>query len=930
MCTSGPDLKRIFARAIEIDSTSARADYVAEACGDDDGLRNEVVSLLLAHDQAGDFLDSSIVVIPDSRDLEAIAEHPGLMIGPYKLRELIGEGGMGTVYSAEQAKPIHRAVALKIIKPGLDSRQVIARFEAERQTLALMDHPNIAKVLDVGATDSGRPYFVMELIEGVSITESCDRAQLNPRERLKLLVTVCHAVQHAHQKGIIHRDLKPSNVLIAHYDGKPVPKVIDFGVAKAIDQRLTERTLFTQHGAILGTFEYMSPEQADPGEQDIDTRSDVYSLGVLLYELMSGTTPLERHRLRKFAHSEILRRIREEEPPKLSARLSQVENAAEIAARRGTEPVGLARLLRRELDWIALKALEKDPNRRYGTANDLARDVQRYLDDEPVEAGPPSTTYQLRKYARKHRVALSTIGTIGMVLIFASAISAWMALRATREAARAVRSEAESKSVVGFFRDKVLAAARPKGQRGGLGPDATLGAAVDAAEKEIAADFASQPGVEAAIRDSLGTSYLYLGRPEAAILQYQQASKLREQVLGPDHPETHASRNNLAVAYQAAGRFAEAVPIHERGLAHSKATLGLNHPDTLKSMNNLAVAYRRAGRTSEALSLFKAVLALRKANLPPDHPDIDTSLNNLAVAYQAAGRFAEALPIHEQELAHCKAALGPNHPDTLKSMNNLAGAYLAAGKLDKARLLFEQTLDARRTTLGADHPDTLTTLNNLAAAQVAAGRADKALDLFEEVYALKKHKLGAAHPDTLTSLSNLANLKLASGKVDAAVPQLESVLALRKSTLGDQHPETLKSMNSLADAYLEQKKWPEAATLLQTCLTLRERRPEADEWRRFSTMSQLGSALTGLREFEKAEPLLLASHAGLLARLSTSSASRKKDLSIAASRIVRFYKEWGKPEKGAEWQERLSQPSASSMPNRVLPPDDRPPGLATP
>src|SRR5581483_1401197 len=319
----------------------------------------------------------------------ATTERVGTLIGPYKLLQQIGEGGMGAVFMAEQTQPVQRKVALKIIKPGMDSRQIIARFEAERQALALMDHPHIAKVLDAGTTQTSRPYFVMELVRGAPITQYCDEHRLTPRERLALFVPVCQAVQHAHLKGIVHRDLKPSNVLIAMYDGRPVPKIIDFGVSKAIGFKLVERTLFTEFGSVVGTLDYMSPEQAEPGQLDIDTRSDIYSLGVLLYELLTGTTPLQRNRLKEAALLELLRMVREEEPPKPSTRLSTTEQLPSIAANRGLEPKKLSALVRGDLDWIVMKCLEKDRRRRYETASGLARDIERYLEEEPIEARPP-------------------------------------------------------------------------------------------------------------------------------------------------------------------------------------------------------------------------------------------------------------------------------------------------------------------------------------------------------------------------------------------------------------------------------------------------------------------------------------------------------------------------------------------------------------
>src|SRR5205809_3351135 len=388
--------KTIFLRAAEIAAADERQAYLAAACGGDDALRSEVEDLLRHQERLGSFLEAA--PSGPATAAEATQEAPGAVIGPYKLLQQIGEGGMGTVFMAEQTQPVQRKVALKVIKPGMDSRQIIARFEAERQALAMMDHVNIARVLDAGATEAGLPYFVMELVHGVPITRYCDDNRLMPRQRLELFVGVCQAIQHAHQKGIIHRDVKPSNVLVTLYDGKPVPKVIDFGVAKATEQRLTERTLFTQYGTMVGTLEYMSPEQAEMSALGVDTRSDIYSLGVLLYELLTGSTPLNHKRVREAPYGEVLRLIKEEEPQKPSVRLSDSGEAlASISANRHVEPAKLTKLIRGELDWIVMKTLEKDRNRRYETASAFAADVQRYLDDEPVQACPPSAWYRFKK-----------------------------------------------------------------------------------------------------------------------------------------------------------------------------------------------------------------------------------------------------------------------------------------------------------------------------------------------------------------------------------------------------------------------------------------------------------------------------------------------------------------------------------------------------
>jgi WD40 repeat protein len=427
--------RSIFLAAIDRESPAERAAYLDQACGGDPRLRTAVEALLAAHDRLGRLWSAPV----GTATVEAppATEHAGVAVGRYQLLQEIGEGGMGSVWLAQQTEPVQRLVALKLIKPGMDSAQVLARFEAERQALALMDHPHIARVLDGDTTPSGRPYFVMDLVKGMPITRYSDEHRLTPRQRLELFLPVCQAVQHAHTKGIIHRDLKPANVLVASSDGKPVPKVIDFGVAKATGPRLTERTLFTELGAVVGTLEYMSPEQAELNNQDIDTRSDIYALGVLLYELLTGSTPLERKRLKQGALLEALRVIREEEPPRPSARLSALEELPRIAARRGLEPKKLCGLVKSELDWIVMKCLDKERSRRYETVNGLALDIERYLHDEPVQAGPPSTAYRLRKFVQRNRGPV--LATVGVLLALVTGV-----VGTTVGLVRAVQSERDA------------------------------------------------------------------------------------------------------------------------------------------------------------------------------------------------------------------------------------------------------------------------------------------------------------------------------------------------------------------------------------------------------------------------------------------------------------------------------------------------------
>jgi serine/threonine protein kinase len=811
MATKPLDEEAIFHVARCIPSAEDRAKFIGRACSADAALAERVQALLDEYECDPDF--HKALRPAETATYEPVAERAGTRVGPYRLMEQIGEGGFGLVFVAEQMEPVKRKVAVKIIKPGMDSAQVIARFEAERQALALMDHPNIARVLDAGATESGRPYFVMELVRGIPITDYCDQNQLTARERLELYVTVCHAIQHAHQKGVIHRDIKPSNVLVTSHDGKSVAKVIDFGVAKAIHQQLTERTIYTQFAQMIGTPLYMSPEQAEMSGLDIDTRSDIYSLGVLLYELLTGVTPLDKKRLAQAAYDEIRRMIREEEPPKPSTRLSATESIASIAAQRRTEPAKLSKLIRGDLDWITMKALEKDRTRRYESANGLARDIQRYLADEVIEARPPSTGYRLGKFVKKNRVALTTAAAVALLLVAGVLANTWEAVRAMRAERAAQRSateaiaaqqaevqqrrlaesaalaektakeraearEAETKSILDFVENKVFAAARPKDQEGGLGHDVKLADAVKSALPFVEESFAEQPLIEARLRMTMGRSFWFLGDAKTAIEQFQSARTLFTKQLGSDHPYTLTSMNNLAESYFYAGRTGEATKLHEETLWLRKATLGSDHPYTLRSMNNLATSYDAVGRTQEALKLREEAVRLTKAKLGAGHLDTLMSMGNLAESFRNAGRTQEATRLHEETLQLIKAKLGPEHPYTLTSMGNLANSYAAAGRIQEATNLHEETLQLMQAKLGPDHPDTLGGMNNLAECYRNAGRIQEATKVHEEMLQLTKAKLGPDHPNTLLSMNNLAGSYATLGRYADALKLCRQVTVL--------------------------------------------------------------------------------------------------------------------------------------------------------
>src|ERR1700733_5306446 len=650
-------------------------------------------------------------------------------IGPYRMLQLLGEGGMGEVWLAEQKSPIRRTVALKLIKAGMDTKVVVARFESERQALALMHHPNIARVFDAGATPEGRPYFVMEYVPGLPLNEYCDKHRLTVNERLELFMQVCDGVQHAHQKAIIHRDLKPSNVLVVEQDNKPVPKIIDFGLAKATAQRLTDKTMFTELGVMMGTPEYMSPEQADQREQNIDTRTDVYSLGVILYQLMAGVLPIDVKALRAAGLEAILRTIREQDPPKLSTRIRGLGEASNVAAsNRREEPRTFARHLQGELDWITMKALEKDRTRRYGSAAELGADIERHLHNEPVIAHPPTAAYRASKFVRRHRWAVAAAASAVVLLITFAAVTAVQALRIAAERDRASR-QAEAAQRVASFMKGMFKVSDPSQASGN---SITARELLDSASKEIDTGLAKDPETQAQLMDVMGEVYESLGLYPQPHPLFEHALDIQRRVKGPRNPETLRSADDLAWLLLDEGHYAEAEKLARETLDIQRQVLGQDDPDTLKSMRELAATLQRQGHYADAEKMEREELDIERRVLGPEHPDTLKTLNNLAGVLRDEGRYAEEEDTERKVLDVRRRLFGPEHPQTLITMNNLASTLENEKRYAEAEKLDRQVLEIQRRVLGPEHPDTAVTVYGLSCLAARQGHKDQALSLLRE------------------------------------------------------------------------------------------------------------------------------------------------------------------------------------------------------
>jgi len=720
------------------------------------------------------------------------------VIGSYRLLQRLGTGGMGEVYEAEQTEPIKRRVALKIIKWGMDTKQVVARFESERQALALMNHPNIAKVFEAGATEQGRPYFAMEYVKGIPVNEYCDKYKLSTPERLELLIQVCEGIQHAHQKGIIHRDIKASNVLVTVQDDKPLPKIIDFGVAKATAQRLTERTVFTEMGQLIGTPEYMSPEQAEMTGLDIDTRTDVYSLGVLLYELLVGVLPFESDDLRSGGFDEVRRKIREVEPPKPSTRLTTPGFDTKHATRsRRTDLLSLTRQLKGELDWITMKAMAKDRTRRYASASELAADIGRYLKHEPVMAGPPSAVYRLRKYVRRHRTAAAAAALVVVALVIGITGMSIGLVKATKAEKKALE-EAETAQRVSDFLVELFQISDPGEAKGNT---ITAREILDRGAKRIETELSEQPLIQARLMDTMGLVYRNLGLYEAASSLLEQALEKRRQALGRDDLVVSRSLHSLGTLVYAKGDFSQAEKLFREALEIKRRFLGSESLEVAEVLNDLAMALTALGNLPDSEPLYRESLAINRKILGNEHERVAQSVNNFGMFLYRKGEYDEAEKLFREALEMNRRLLGAEHPEVSTNMNNLALVLRDKGSYEEAEEMFRQVLELDRKFLGENHPYIAITFNNLGALQVRKGAYGEAERSFREAISVFKKTFPDDHWQIANANSLLGGCLARLGRYGEAEKLLVKSYSLLKKQFGASHRRTVAALKRIIELY---------------------------------------------------------------------------------------------------------------------------------
>jgi non-specific serine/threonine protein kinase/serine/threonine-protein kinase len=727
--------------------------------------------------------------------------------GQYKLIRRLGEGGMGQVWLAEQTTPVQRQVAIKLIRVGIYDAELLQRFRAERQSLAMMDHPAIAKVFDAGATGDGQPYFVMEFVPGVPITEYCDRKHLTIRQRLELLIKVCEGVQHAHQKAIIHRDLKPANILVAEVDGKPVPRIIDFGLAKAISPEIGGDAGMTRIGGFVGTPGYMSPEQADSSVQDVDTRTDVYALGVLLYVLLTGDEPFDTSQWKTQPLHEVLRQLREVDPPRPSTKMRmETPVALTNAIMRGAQLKQLQQLLHGDLDWITMKALEKDRSRRYGTPMELAADVERYLNNQPIVARPASTTYRLQKYVRRNRLGVAVAAGLILLLAGFAAMQVVQVRRVTRERDRAARERDRANRITDFML-QMFKVSDPSEARGN---SITARELLDKSSTDVDTGLTNDPELQAQMLQAMGEVYSGLGLRSRAETLLTRAVDIRRRILGPDHPDTLDSMSRLSEIFYFEGRYPDAEKLQRETLAAQQRVLGSNDARTVRSMSQLAATFDEEGHYTEAERLEREVLETDQKFHSQDWHSLMSDARSLGWTLTLEGHNREADKSMREALALCQRNLGTDHPETLKTAAQLGEILHRERHFDEAEKLLRQTIDQERRVLGTEHQETTESMNVLATTLEEAGRFSEAEPLFRQTLAIQLRTLGPEHRVVLAMTTSLGNTLMGENRFADAEKVFRQVLETQRRVLGPDHPDTLNSTMSLGNALMEQGHYREA------------------------------------------------------------------------------------------------------------------------
>ncbi len=854
----------LFHQALEVPSDQ-RSEFLSKACADEHAMRSEILGLIDAYESSSLLLEDPLLISSDADTLLASAGVEDHVIEGYQLLERIGEGGMGSVFLAEQLKPVRRRVALKVIKIGMDTKEVIGRFEAERQALAMMNHPNIAQVYDGGATDDGRPFFAMEYVAGISINEYCDQYRLSTKQRLELFVKVCDAVQHAHQKSVIHRDIKPSNILVSMQSGKPVPKVIDFGVAKAIAQRLAEHTVYTEIGRFIGTPAYTSPEQAKLTGLDVDTRTDIYSLGVLLYELLTGRLPFETTTLLKDGYAGMQRIIQESDPPKPSDRISRLshDETRKFARAHGSNARNIERELRGDLDWIAMKAMEKDRTRRYDSASELSADIKRHLAKQPIVAGPPSASYRISKFVSRHRAGVAFTAALATILVVATTVASTGWMRARESQARAATAAAKAETVNEFLLD-MLAAAAPSVA---LGRDTTvLREMVDNAAARIESDRSIAPDVEAAIRQTIGDTYLSLGLPQLAEPHLTVAMELLDNESDDHALEIAQALFSLGKLAEKIGnftkaeeRFREAIRIYQDIQSREPQAEGAM-ADAIVGLTWLLIA---KGEYDEADRQGKQALAIRvAADNPQDIDKLVEAHSILGMLNRRTEHFDASQDYYEEALKLARR-LDSRHPALAMTLNNYGLMLVYKEEYERAEALLSESLELRRQILPERHPDLAESLNNLAIVFVKQERYPEAEGHYRESLDIVQAVQGERHPHVATLYYNIAEIKQDQAQFSEAARLYQDALSIDREHYPDDHSYVMRGMVRVGKSLLRAGDPSSAMRWLQDAIRLMEENIENNHWRLADARAEYATALTDLRRYAEAEPVLLAAYSAL-------------------------------------------------------------------